>query len=77
MPGISLIILFFPLKRNAQLFFFSLFATNLEYRGGEKEKVGGRPAKRNEKKVYRGLEREKTNRGDIILCCWKNTMKIL
>ena len=57
--------------------FFSLVATNLEYRGGEKEKVGGRPAKRNEKKVYRGLEREITNRGDIIFCCWKNNMKIL
>ena len=31
----------------------------------EKEKVGGRPAKLNEKKGHRGLEREIKNRGDI------------
>ena len=31
----------------------------------EKQKVGGRPAKLNEKKGDRGLEREIKNRGDI------------
>ena len=31
----------------------------------EKEKVGGRPTKLNEKKGDRGLEREIKNRGDI------------
>ena len=31
----------------------------------EKEKVGGRPAKLNEKKGDRGLVREKENKGDI------------
>ena len=43
-------------------------STNLEYRARErqrKEKVGGRPAKLNEKKGDRGLEREIKNRGDI------------
>ena len=33
----------------------------------EKEKVGGRPAKLNEKKGDRGLEREVKNKGDIFL----------
>ena len=33
----------------------------------EKEKVGGRPAKLNEEKGDRGLEREIKNRGDIFL----------
>ena len=33
----------------------------------EKEKEGGRPAKLNEKKGDRGLEREIKNRGDIFL----------
>ena len=33
----------------------------------EKEKVGGRPAKLNEKKGERGLEREIKNKGDIFL----------
>ena len=33
----------------------------------EKEKVGGRPAKLNEKKGDRDLEREIKNKGDIIL----------
>ena len=33
----------------------------------EKEKVGDRPAKLNEKKGDRGLEREIKNRGDIFL----------
>ena len=37
-----------------------------EEKNREKEKVGGKPAKRNEKKGYRGLEREITNRGEII-----------
>ena len=41
----------------------------------EKEKVGGRPAKLNEKKGDRGLEREMKKEGDIF--CWKNNMKIL
>ena len=31
----------------------------------EKEKVGGRPAKLNEKKGHRELERERKNKGDI------------
>ena len=31
----------------------------------EEEKMGGRPAKLNEKKGDRGLERERKNRGDI------------
>ena len=33
----------------------------------EKEKVGGRPAKLNEKKGNRDLERERNNKGDIFL----------
>ena len=33
----------------------------------EKEKVGGRPVKLNEKKGDRGLEREIKNKGDIFL----------
>ena len=41
----------------------------------EKEKVGGRPVKLNEKKGDRDLEREIKNKGDIF--CWKNNMKIL
>ena len=42
-------------------------STNLEYRAGEreKEKVGGRPAKLNEKKGDRDLVREIKNKGDI------------
>ena len=40
----------------------------------EKEKVGGRPAKLNEKKGDRDLEREMKNKGDIF--CWKNNVKI-
>ena len=56
-------------------------STNLEHRARERqktEKVGGRPAKLDEKKGDRDLEREmkKTkNKGDIF--CWKNNMKIL
>ena len=42
----------------------------------EKEKAGGRPAKLNEKKGDRDLEREIKNKGDIFFC-WKNNMKIL
>ena len=42
---------------------------------GEKEKVGDGPAKLNEKKGDRDLEREIKNKGDIF--CWKNNMKIL
>ena len=41
----------------------------------EKEKVGGRPAKLNEKKGETDLEREIEDKGDIF--CWKNNMKIL
>ena len=41
----------------------------------ELEKVGDRPAKLNEKKSDRELEREIKNKGDIF--CWKNNMKIL
>ena len=41
----------------------------------EKEKVGDRPARFNEKKSDRELEREIKNKGDIF--CWKNNMKIL
>ena len=39
----------------------------------EKEKVGGRPAKVNEKKGDRDLEREIKSKGDIF--CWKNSIK--
>ena len=42
----------------------------------EKEKVGGRPAKLNEKKDDRDLEREINKKGDIFFC-WKNNMTIL
>ena len=45
-------------------------STNLEYRAGERQKkgkVGGRPAKINEKKGDRGLERGTKNKGDIFL----------
>ena len=42
----------------------------------EKEKVGGRPAKLNEKRGDRDLEREMKTEGDIFFC-WKNNMKIL
>ena len=38
-----------------------------EEKDREKEKVRGRPAKRNEKIGDRGPEREITNRGDIFL----------
>ena len=39
----------------------------------EKEKVGDRPAKLNEKKSDRELEREIKNTGDI--SCWRTTRK--
>ena len=42
----------------------------------EKEKVGGRPAKLNEKKDDRDLEREINKKGDIFFCR-KNNMTIL
>ena len=52
---------------------------NLKYRAGEsreKEKVGGRPAKLNEKKGRdRGLERDIKNRGNIFLV--EENVKIL
>ena len=41
----------------------------------EKEKVGDRPAKLNEKKSDRELEREIKNKGDIF--CWKKNTNIL
>ena len=41
----------------------------------EKEKVGGTPAKLNEKKGDIDLEREMKKKGYIF--CWKNNMKIL
>ena len=41
----------------------------------EKEKVGGRPEKLNEKKGYRDLEREIKKKETFF--CWKNNMKIL
>ena len=41
----------------------------------EKEKVGDRPAKLNEKKSDRQLERKKKYKGDIFR--WKNNTKIL
>ena len=54
-------------------------STNLEYReerDTEKEKAGDRPAKLNEKKSDRELEREiKKQRRHFF--CWKNNMKIL
>ena len=53
-------------------FFFSLVGSLLQQiwnieqqKDREIEKVGGRPAKLNEKKGDRGLEREIKNRGDI------------
>ena len=52
--------------------------TNLGDRERErekKEKVGNRPAKLNEKKSDRDLQREIKNKADIF--CWKNNMKIL
>ena len=42
----------------------------------EKEKVGGRPAKLNEKKGDRDLEREIKKTKETFFC-WKNNMKIL
>ena len=42
----------------------------------EKEKVGGRPAKLNEKKGNRDLEREIKKPKETFFC-WKNSMKIL
>ena len=46
-------------------------STNLEYieqeKDREKEKVGGRPAKLNEKKDERNLKREIKDKGDIFL----------
>ena len=42
-------------------------STNLKEEDEEKEKVGDRPAKLNEKKGDRDLEREIKNKGDIFL----------
>ena len=57
-----------------------VMSANLEYRARdpedrEKERVGGRPAKLNEKKGDRDLEREIQIRETFF--CWKNNMKIL
>ena len=41
----------------------------------EKEKVGDRLAKLNERKSNRELVRDIKNKGDIF--CWKNNIKIL
>ena len=41
----------------------------------EKEKAGDRPAKLDEKRSDRELERDTTNKGNIF--CWKNNMKVL
>ena len=52
----------------------------MEYREREKEKVGDRPSKLNEKKRDRDreLEGEKKSKGDIFFFfCRKNNMKIL
>ena len=43
-----------------------------EEKGREKEKVGNRPAKLNEKRSDRELERERKKKS-----CWKNNKKIL
>ena len=50
-------------------------STNLEYRARERKKMGGRPAKLNEKKGERDLEREIKTKETFF--CWKNNMKIL
>ena len=50
-------------------------STNLEYKARERKKVGGRPAKLNEKKVDGDLERERKTEETFF--CWKNNMKIL
>ena len=54
--------------------------TNLEYRARERQRsengrVGDRPAKLNEKKSDRDLERKIKNKGDTF--CWKNNKNIL
>ena len=52
-------------------------STNLKYRAREnreKEKEGGRPAKLNEKKGDRDLNREIKKE---TFFCWKNNMKVL
>ena len=43
----------------------------------DKEKVGGRPAKLNEKKSHIELEREIKKRKGTLFFYWKNDMKIL
>ena len=42
-------------------------STNLEQRARERQRKSGRPAKLNEKKGDRDLEREMKNKGDIFL----------
>ena len=41
-------------------------STHLEYRARERQRKRGRPAKLNEKKGDRDLEREINNKGDIV-----------
>ena len=52
-------------------------STNLEYRARERQrKRGGRPAKLNEKKGDRNVERQTKNTKETVFC-WKTKMKIL
>ena len=44
-----------------------VISTNLEYRARERQRKSRRPAKLNEKKGDRDLEREIKNKGDIFL----------
>ena len=68
-------------KRKAEIGFVSvsscpqIWNKQLE-KDREKEKVGDRPAKLNEKKGKRDLERELKNKGEKF-SCWKNNIKIL
>ena len=53
-------------------------STNLEQeKDREKEKVGGRQAKLNEKKGDRDLRREIKKKTKEAFFCWKNNKKIL
>ena len=55
--------------------------TNLEYRARdidrEKNKVGGRPARPNDEKGDRNLERQIKKKTKETIFYWKNNMKIL
>ena len=69
-------------KMESEIVSVSVFSkVSLEYtreqeKHREKEKVGGRPAKLNEKKGNRDLERE-TKKTKKTFFCWKNNIKIL